>query len=64
MSTLTIPAELVNMLRETLVLELAEAAAKIAQAGHGPAGKFDPGLLEPFDAYRALLVRAQSRRRP
>ncbi|HWX44743.1 MAG TPA: sigma factor-like helix-turn-helix DNA-binding protein [Solirubrobacteraceae bacterium] len=57
MSALTIPAALVDLLRETLVLELAEAAAEIAESGHGRADKFDTGLLEPFDAYRRLLER-------
>lgn len=55
MSAVTVPAVFVNLLRETLVIELAEAAGEIAESGRGPVGTFDPKLFGPFDAYRELL---------
>lgn len=50
-----VPAVFVNLLREMLVCELADAASAIAEAGHGPAWTLKRELLRPFDAYRELL---------
>jgi hypothetical protein len=55
MSTVVVPAVFANLLRETLVCELADAASTIAEAGHGPAWTLKRELLRPFDAYRELL---------
>jgi hypothetical protein len=52
----TVPARLVNLLREALVTRLARAAERFASDGcSSPAAGIDWQLLEPFDAYRALL---------
>jgi hypothetical protein len=50
-----IPAKLVNLLREALVVKLATAAGEIEDAGRTPSNGIDPDDLEPFDAYRAAL---------
>ena len=55
MSAVVVSAVFVNLLRETLVCELADAASAIAEAGHGPAWTLKRELLRPFDAYRELL---------
>jgi hypothetical protein len=55
MSAVIVPAVFVNLLRETLACELADAAGAIAEAGHCPAWTLKRELLRPFDAYRELL---------
>jgi hypothetical protein len=56
MSTVTIPAQFVDLLREILAGELGDRAGEIKDSGdsHPDAG-IDPGELEAFDTYRALL---------
>jgi hypothetical protein len=56
MSTVSIPSQFVNLLREVLVGQLAECAGEIKTSGdsHPDAG-IDPNELEAFDIYRALL---------
>lgn len=52
----TAPAPFVPVLREAAVEGLAAAAGKIEDEGHAhPRKGIAPGLLEAFDAYRALL---------
>jgi hypothetical protein len=52
----TAPAPFVPVLREAVVEGLTAAAGKIEDEGHAhPSEGIDPQLLEPFDAYRALL---------
>ena len=55
--SVTVPASFVDLLREALVSGLADCAGKIEDAGHSEPGGIDGRLLEPFDAYRALLER-------
>jgi hypothetical protein len=52
--SVTIPARFVNPLRVALLSEFSSSATEIADCGQHPTG-FDASLLEPFDAYRALL---------
>jgi hypothetical protein len=54
-ATVTVPARLVNLLREALVVQFATAAGEIEDAGRTPSNGIDPADLEPFDAYRAAL---------
>lgn len=56
MSTVTIPAWFVDLLREILAGELGDRAGEIKDSGdaHPDAG-IDPAELEAFDTYRALL---------
>ncbi len=52
----TAPARFVDVLREAVVAMFARAAGEIEDDGHAhPSEGIDPELLEPFDAYRALL---------
>jgi hypothetical protein len=51
----TAPARFVDVLREAVVVMFARAAGAIEDDGRDPSDGIDPGLLEPFDAYRALL---------
>jgi hypothetical protein len=52
----TAPAPFVPVLREAVIEGLAAAAGKIEDEGHAhPRDGIDPELLEPFDAFRALL---------
>jgi hypothetical protein len=53
-SRVTVPTRLVGLLREALLTTFAMSAAAITDRAQQPRG-FDVGLLEPFDAYRALL---------
>jgi hypothetical protein len=55
-TTATVPARLVNLLREALVVKLAEAAGEIADSGRShPDAGIDADELESFDTCRALL---------
>lgn len=56
MSTVTVPAGFVNLLREILVGQLADCAGEIRASGdaHPDAG-IDPDELDAFDTIRALL---------
>lgn len=56
MSTVMVPAELVDLLREAIVCELAERAGAIQAAGDDhPDDGIDEKELVPFDIYRSLL---------
>jgi hypothetical protein len=63
MSTVSIPSQFVNLLREVLVGQLAECAGEIeASGGSHPDAGIDPDELEAFDIYRALLDQVGSLR--
>ncbi len=56
MRVVTVPVQLVNLLREVLVEEVANCAEEIKDSGHShPDFGIDPQELEDFEVYRALL---------
>jgi hypothetical protein len=56
MSTATVPAAFVNLLREALEERLGSTARELGSGIHHRwSARIDTKLLEPFDAYRALL---------
>lgn len=58
MSTVTVPAAFVNLLREALEERLGSTARELGSGVHYRWGvRIDTKLLEPFDAYCALALR-------
>jgi hypothetical protein len=54
-STLIVPAGLVDVLREAVVCELCRTAGEIETAGQTPSNGIDPADFADFDRFRALL---------
>lgn len=54
-STVTVPASFVNLLRETVVMQLTDCAIDISDSGRAHPEGLAESLLEPFESYCALL---------
>jgi hypothetical protein len=50
-STITVPASIVNLLRETVVTQLVDCAIEISDSGRAHPEGLEEGLLEPFERY-------------
>ena len=55
--TVTVPACFVNLLREAVVMQLADRAIEIGDSGRAHPEGIEEALLEPFERYCALLRR-------